>query len=572
MHKQLQLLLLAAALVLPHAARAATRFVGEERQITHHSADQYDPAVSGSLVVYTDARGADRDVYYFDLATGIEHQVTAAQGAQELSDVFGGKIVYTDYSAGDVVLFDVESGVTLNLTGSSTGQAVEPAIGSQLVAWQDNRDGNWEIYARDLATGVERRVSSSPTPDMAPATSGGIVVWERCSSPTSCSIAAWDWETQTTRLLTDKVGDERRPDISGDWVVYEALREGERDVYAFQLSTGIERRLELPGAQRNPNISGDYVAFEDLNGGTSDIMLWILSTDTVFQVTADVSEQFLNDIDGNRIVYTDDRNGQLDIYMFEFELLDASPPPLVDCDKPGNSVPLVDVTLKRKRGHPGVFYVPFKAGPAPALVCIENGPGKSQKVMAGLVMLNGDLVALPLDFLRQKNLIEAKGTLSRNNRLWVLMASQPGSAIRVRIYAAQAEDDSIVGHEAGAAGEAVDPDGPLLAEPSYSEERMEEGGAGAQWATQGGPDLHAIEQEIAILEAEAALQQIDVSREELLEAVETAEAEPMPGYGCSQSGPGSFAAMGVALLALLVLAPRRQTVRVRVRARRSPRR
>ncbi|MFN7131257.1 MAG: TolB family protein, partial [Myxococcales bacterium] len=280
-----RLVLISVLLLAPGAAFASATFHGVERQITRDAADQYDPAISGNLIVYTDNRGVDRDVYYFDLSSAQEVQVTAAHGAQELSDVHGSNIVYTDYTAGDVVLYEVDTGNTFNLTHQSPGQAVEPAIGERLVVWQDNRDGNWEIYARELGSGLERRVTTSGTPDMAPATSGLTVVWEQCPTSTSCDIAAWDWDSATVRMITSTPGDERRPDISGRLVTYEAVRDGERDVYVFDLATWTEKRLSMPGVQRNPNISGEYVAFEDLAGGASDILLWHVTTGSVFRVT-----------------------------------------------------------------------------------------------------------------------------------------------------------------------------------------------------------------------------------------------------------------------------------------------
>jgi len=81
----------------------------------------------------------------------------------------------------------------------------------------------------------------------------------------------------------------------------------------------------------NPKISGDFVAIEDLSEGDYHIVLWHVPTDSLFRVTTSPGAQFLNDIDGKRIVYTDDRNGQLDIYLFEFEVVFPEEPPTGIC-------------------------------------------------------------------------------------------------------------------------------------------------------------------------------------------------------------------------------------------------
>jgi len=293
---------------------------GTEHRITSNTADQYDPAISGNIIVYTDLRGSDSDIWYYDLSTWTEHPATTALGNQQLNDVSDGKIVYTDLQTFDIVVFDIASGTTTNLTNAAGSVSTNPAIGGALVAWEDQRDGNKEIYARDLATGEERRVSNSPDQDVRAAVNGGIIVWQRCAIGL-CDIYSYDWATGTTRQITNTPpSDERRPDINNGRVVYDALRDGERDICLFDLASGIEKCLSLPGEQTNPSISGDFVSFDDLSAVNYNVRLWHIPTNTVYEVTSDPAGQYLNDIDGRRIVYTNDALGQLDISMFEFNL------------------------------------------------------------------------------------------------------------------------------------------------------------------------------------------------------------------------------------------------------------
>lgn len=49
-----------------------------------------------------------------------------------------------------------------------------------------------------------------------------------------------------------------------------------------------------------------------------DIWLFSLSLGAEVQATIDPANQFLPDLDGNRLVYVDDRNDNLDIYLTEF--------------------------------------------------------------------------------------------------------------------------------------------------------------------------------------------------------------------------------------------------------------
>ena len=301
----------------------AGQLPGVERKITTSHGDQLDPAISGNIIVYRDERGFDIDVWYYNLSTGQEAPVTTAPGDQQLASVSDGLIVFSDYTTTRCTHLLDSHGTSVNFTASANSESIDPVVDHGLVAWIDDRDGNWEIYAKKLATNEGRRITNSPDEDAEPAVSNGVIVWQRCAGG-RCDIFSYDWASATTRQLTaTPTGDERHSDISGTNVVYQALRDGEYDICSFDLVTGQEKQLALPGDQRNPSVSGDYVTFDDTATGTYHVGLWHIPSNTVFQVTSGTASQYLNDIDGNRIVYTDDRNGQDDIYMYEFPPLDT---------------------------------------------------------------------------------------------------------------------------------------------------------------------------------------------------------------------------------------------------------
>lgn len=297
-------------------------------QITTHPGDEYDPAISGDLVVYTGNRDNNTDVYYVDLATGVETAVTQQPGAQELTDVYSPLITYTDLSARDIWVYDTPTGVTTNVTATPGAYSSNPAIGRDTLVWEDSRDANIEIYGMNLATGVERRITESAAADTVPEVSTGTaqdqVVWQVCADGI-CDIALYDWSTGVTRMVTETTdADERRPDMDGDVVVYDGYKDGERDIYAYDVTSGQTRRLPLAGSQNNPNISGDVVSFEDVSTGMYRIMLWHLPTGAVLQLTDGLDGEYLNDIDGNRVAYTAHRNNQLDIYVSTFTLEESN--------------------------------------------------------------------------------------------------------------------------------------------------------------------------------------------------------------------------------------------------------
>ena len=52
------------------------------RQVTTNLAPQLDPSIAADVVVYTDLRNGNDDIYTANLVTGVETQVTSAAGSQ----------------------------------------------------------------------------------------------------------------------------------------------------------------------------------------------------------------------------------------------------------------------------------------------------------------------------------------------------------------------------------------------------------------------------------------------------------------------------------------------------------
>ena len=65
----------------------------------------------------------------------------------------------------------------IQVTTSSASQ-VYPQIYVDVIVWQDDRNGNWDIYMYDVSTGVEQQITSDPTDQISPAIYGDTVVWQ----------------------------------------------------------------------------------------------------------------------------------------------------------------------------------------------------------------------------------------------------------------------------------------------------------------------------------------------------------------------------------------------------------
>ena len=106
------------------------------------------PAIGNGALAWTDQRNSQRDIY-FSPAQYTEPRVTYGSGDHSQATLLDGIIVYIDYEAGindpNLSFYDTRSGLGALLTANPARQE-EPALGSGVLVWQDDRDGINQIY------------------------------------------------------------------------------------------------------------------------------------------------------------------------------------------------------------------------------------------------------------------------------------------------------------------------------------------------------------------------------------------------------------------------------------------
>jgi beta propeller repeat protein len=190
-----------------------------------------------------------------------------------------------------------------------------PAIYGDIVVFEDNRNGNWDLYGYNLSTSTEFPICTNAGDQMRPKIYGSIVVWYDTRNG-NWDIYGYNLSTSTEFPVCTNPHDQYDPAIYENLVVWADYRNGNRDIYGYNLSTSTEFPVRtIPNDQLDPALYGDILIYEDHRNGNPDIYGYNLSTSTEFPICTNTSPQYDPAIYGNTVVWLDWRSGR-DIYGY----------------------------------------------------------------------------------------------------------------------------------------------------------------------------------------------------------------------------------------------------------------
>ncbi len=218
--------------------------------------DQRRPAVYRNTVVWQDSYYGDEDILGADIwmrNKPAEFGVSLEEFDQQRPAVWGDIVVWADNYFGDMDIYaatwhglpargihgqdgqpmgmDVPSPVEFPIVANESEQT-NPDIDRNIVVWQDNRNGDWDIYGYNLTTHHEFQITNEPHDQTNPAISGNTVVWED-SRDGNLQIYAIVLDGPEVARCTSKL----MGDVNGDCKV-------DFDDQAIMLSQWLECNLE----------------------------------------------------------------------------------------------------------------------------------------------------------------------------------------------------------------------------------------------------------------------------------------------------------------------------------------
>lgn len=277
-------------------------------------------ALSAGKVVWQEGQGADGSVWLAKVSCpGSATRLAAAAGEPALATPL---VVWVDYSrdaAGDIVGADLGAlyeGV-FDIAVSSGSQR-HPAVSDQLVVWQDDAGGGWDIRARSLDDDGPWSVGRAQTrcEDLAarlgepfeivgtagaqtlPAVSGSVVVWQDGRGDDLDIWAAWAAEVVDESCWVRSVDGRPHDAATGSEIVVRAV-------------------CAAAGHQRTPTVAGTIVSWADERGADSDIRGHDLAAEQSAVICGEDGRQVAPSAGGDAVVWLDGRagGGRQDVYF-----------------------------------------------------------------------------------------------------------------------------------------------------------------------------------------------------------------------------------------------------------------
>jgi beta propeller repeat protein len=194
------------------------------------------------------------------------------------------------------------------------------------VVWQDQRDGNWDIYAMDLNDETETAVvvRNNAYHQERPRTDGTIVVWEDRQADGTWDVWARALGTADAAFAVTATPDsnDRKPAVCWPWVVYQtkpvSTPSAPWQLKAYNLITHTSETVDATVQdQVDPWIHNQRIVWQDFRDvGPGEIYFKDLKTGDVSRITHSAAGQYFPVIHGQWIVWADNRGSQLDLYGY----------------------------------------------------------------------------------------------------------------------------------------------------------------------------------------------------------------------------------------------------------------
>ena len=219
---------------------------------------------------------------------------------------------------------DGDSTQIRRLTYNTVAIDTDPVWGpNNDVVYETTRDGNWELYMLDMATGKERRLTDNPASDLNAywSTDGTKLIFQSNRSGL-WQIYQLDLATNAVTRLSDGTANDVDPQYSNDSsrIVFRSYRDGAASTLYIMGADGsnLTRISTVGGDATNQSWSTDdsMIAYQSDLDGDLDIYVYQLSTGITRKLTNNNIPDYAPTWKCNTttVIFTSDVSGNPDIY------------------------------------------------------------------------------------------------------------------------------------------------------------------------------------------------------------------------------------------------------------------
>ncbi|MBU0894876.1 MAG: hypothetical protein KKF48_02500 [Nanoarchaeota archaeon] len=249
--------------------------------------------------------------------------VTTEPNIQRAADIYKDIIVFQDNRNGnfDIYIYNLTSEFEQRITIEVNNQE-NPRIYKNIIVYEDDRLGRdyKDIYMYDLNDGRETQVTTDVNNQRFPDIYGDIIVWQD-NRNTDWDIYFYNISDSRENYVTRNSGfNEQFPRVYGDIIVWQDNRNTDWDIYFYNISNSSENRIITNlDNQENPAIWGDIIVWQDnrnnLGINNWDIYMYNISSGGDVKLSNSLTMDIYPDIYGGIVTWQNNRNNNWDIYM-----------------------------------------------------------------------------------------------------------------------------------------------------------------------------------------------------------------------------------------------------------------
>jgi beta propeller repeat protein len=329
--------------------------INETYLITDNPANQDNPNIDGNYIVWQDDRNGNWDIYMFDLKTTSEVQITSDKSDQVNPKIFGDIIVWKDmrnqqgvpetfpldYNS-DIYYYNLSSKQEFQLTTNNQAQFA-PDIYKESIIWLDYRSGNAEVYKYDLDTHTESKISNNVENITLTMIFKNTVMW-RAEENNKSFLFKYDIKlSQVTILDLNSSSKMNDFEFNDQFIVWSDVPEQGNNADIFLYSFGSKEITQITtneSYQYGPILAGDDILWTDLRNDPDgwvycpckdlpeekkfdnwDIYLYNSQATIVSerQITSETDSEVLFDIQDNLMVFIKTIKNQKNLYIMRFK-------------------------------------------------------------------------------------------------------------------------------------------------------------------------------------------------------------------------------------------------------------